>query len=104
MTSTDGAVPKVFLMALTPEEKTTQSLEFWDYYLNDSAEEREKRKGDKAEDKAGLKELMDKIDNDPKFREKFLGANDTPETHIGPRGGMYTKSITKEGRPYRRYY
>lgn len=91
-------------MALTPEEKKAQSLEFWDYYLNRSTEEREKRKGERAEDKTGWKELMDKIDNDPKFREKILGANDTPETLMGPRGGMYTKSITKEGRPYRRYF
>lgn len=27
-----------------------------------------------------------------------------PSTRIGPRGGRYTEAITREGRPYRRYF
>lgn len=27
-----------------------------------------------------------------------------PEIRIGPRGGLYTEDITKDGRPYRRYF
>ena len=27
-----------------------------------------------------------------------------PQIKIGPRGGAYTEDVTKDGRPYRRYY
>ena len=33
-----------------------------------------------------------------------LSTSDTPITHIGKRGGRYTEDVTKDGRPYRRYF
>ena len=33
-----------------------------------------------------------------------LSTSDTPTTHIGKRGGRYTEDVTKDGRPYRRYF
>ena len=33
-----------------------------------------------------------------------LSTSNTPTTHIGKRGGRYTKDTTKDGRPYRRYF
>ena len=33
-----------------------------------------------------------------------LSTSSTPTTHIGKRGGRYTKDTTKDGRPYRRYF
>lgn len=35
---------------------------------------------------------------------EFPNQSKAPETKYGPQGGRYTESITKEGRPYRRYY
>lgn len=54
--------------------------------------------------KTDLKELSNNIDNNLVFRTIFLDADDIPETYTGPRGGRYTESIIREGRPYRRCY
>ena len=68
---------------------------------NETPEEKKARLKELAKQK--VKHLISQRGSSGESRED-LSTSSTPTTHIGKRGGRYTKDTTKDGRPYRRYF
>ena len=73
-------------------------------YLNLDLRTKKQKELDKKESSERVKKHMEKFKREEKImreRKKRLRDQGIEE---GPRGGLYTNDVTKDGRPYRRYF